>query len=243
MFLEWLVSHFAYKVVGVSDHTTRNLIHYEKISPRKTMTIMNGIDEDKYRITIDTSRKKEEMGINPEGPVIGLGVRLSEQKGITYLLQAMPDILKKFPGLTLLIAGEGPLEDNLKTEARDLGIHDHVVFAGPRLDMPEILQVLDLYVLPSLWEGLPMVLLEAMAAECPIVATDVGGNSMAIQNDVNGILVPSQSPSELAGAVIGLLGDKEKRSRYIRRGREIFDEKFSARVMAANYEKLYMRNV
>ncbi|HPB39051.1 MAG TPA: glycosyltransferase [Syntrophorhabdus sp.] len=241
MFLEWLVSHFAYRVVGVSDHTTRNLIRYEKISAKKTMTIMNGIYGEKYRISIDTIKKKMELGIRHDGPVIGLGVRLSEQKGITYLLQAMPDILKGFPELTLLIAGEGQLEDQLKTEAKDRGISDHVIFAGPRLDMPEILKVLDLYVLPSLWEGLPMVLLEAMAAECPIVATDVGGNSMAIQNGVNGILVPAKSSVELAKAVIGLLSDEQTRHAFIQKGREIFDKKFSARIMTANYEQIYLR--
>lgn len=241
MFLEWIVSHFAYRVVGVSEHTTRNLIRYEKISPEKTLTIMNGIYGEKYRITIDTMKKKKELGIRHNGPVIGLGVRLSEQKGITYLLQAMPDILRVFPGLTLLIAGEGQLENELKTEAKDRGINDHVIFAGPRLDMPEILKVLDLYVLPSLWEGLPMVLLEAMAAECPIVATDVGGNSMAIENGVNGILVPSRSSAELAKAVIGLLRDEQRKYAFIQKGREIFDKKFSARVMTSSYEQLYLR--
>jgi len=240
MFLEWLFSHFAYRVVGVSDHTSENLIRYEKISKRKIVTIMNGIDGEKYSINIDKDKKRNELGIRQGGMVIGLGVRLSEQKGITYLLQAMPDILIQFPDLTLLIAGDGHLADNLKAEAKGLGIHDHVVFAGPRLDMPEILKVLDLYVLPSLWEGLPMVLLEAMAAGCPIVATDVGGNSMAIKNGINGRLIPSKSPQHLSQAIIELLDNPGLRNLYSQKGKDIFKNNFSARAMTSKYEILYL---
>ncbi len=242
MFSEWFMSHFAYKVVGVSDHTSNNLMKYEYISPKKIVTITNGIDGSRYDITIDKNKKRQELGINYDGPVIGLGVRLSPQKGITYLLRAMPDVINKFPNISLIIAGKGELERELKQEAINLGINNNVFFVGPRLDIPELLKLFDLYVLPSLWEGLPMVLIEAMAAGCPIVATDVGGNSTVIKHGNNGSLIQSESPHLLASEIIKILSENKLKNKYISNSLEIFQKKFSSKIMTTEYEKLYLRS-
>jgi len=241
MFAEWMMSHFAYKVVGVSDHTSQNLITYEKVSPKKLVTIMNGIDESKYNIKIDKAKKKKELGIIKDGPIIGLGVRLSQQKGITYLLKAMPEIIKEFPEITLIIAGKGDIEGDLKKEVNNLGIVKNTLFVGSRLDMPELFKLFDLYVLPSLWEGLPMVLLEAMAAGCPIITTDVGGNIMAIKHGENGSLIEPKNPELLSSEIMKLLLDERLRDKYIEKSFEIFHKKFNARIMTTQYEKLYLR--
>ena len=243
MFAEWLMSHFAYKVVGVSDHTSQNLVRYERISSQKVMTIVNGIDGSKYDITIDKGGKKKELGLTNSGPIIGLGVRLTEQKGITYLLQAMPEVIKIFPDITLVIAGEGPIEKELKRESTLLGIDQNVLFVGPRLDMPELLQIFDIYVLPSLWEGLPMVLLEAMAAGCPVIATKVGGVPTMIKHGENGSLIEPKNPQALTSEIIKLLSDKELRNRYSKNGLSQFREKFGADIMTRKYERLYLRNM
>lgn len=241
MFLEWLLSHYIYKVVGVSDHTVENLIKYEKISKEKTVSIMNGIDESLYEIDVKKEEMKKELGIKKCGPVIGLGVRLTKQKGIIYLLQAMKIILQKIPNISLIIAGSGPLENDLKKATLDMCIQESVYFIGPRLDMNRVLKYLDLYVLPSLWEGLPMVLLEAMAAGCPIVATNVGGNSMAIKHGHNGSLIEAKNVELLASEVIKMLQNEDLRHKYVRNSHEIFRECFSARIMTEKYEKLYLR--
>lgn len=243
MVAEWAMSQFAYKVVGVSEHTSENLMKYEKISPSQIVTIHNGIDGSKYDIAVDRKAKRRELGITGDGPVIGLGVRLSEQKGITYLLKAMPGIVQAFPEITLVIAGDGPLEKDLKAEAKTLGLEGKVLFIGPRLDIPDLLKTFDLYVLPSLWEGLPMVLLEAMAAGCPIVATDVGGVSRAIEHGLNGSLVKPKHPDLLTREITRLLLDDQLRSQYSNNGRKIFEEHFSARAMTSRYEQLYLRKV
>jgi glycosyltransferase involved in cell wall biosynthesis len=241
MFAEWLMSHFAYKIVGVSDHTSQNLIMYEKISPKKVVTIPNGIDGSRFQIIIDKEKKRKELGILKNGPIMGLGVRLTEQKGITYLLQAMPEIIKEIPNVTLVIAGEGPLDDSLKKECISLGLEENVLFVGRRLDIPELIKLFDLYVLPSLWEGLPMVLLEAMAAGCPIVATDVGGNSTLIEDGFNGSLVKSGDFSALSKEVIKLLIDRDICNKYSANSKKRFDDKFSANYMTKQYERLYLR--
>lgn len=240
MVAEWLMSHFVYRIVGVSEHTSKNLMKYERISADKIVTIPNGIDETTYDIEIDIDKKKGELGISAKAPVIGLGVRLTAQKGITYLLNAMPTVIRWFPAIALVIAGEGPLYNELQRETWALGIQDHVFFIGPRLDMPEVLKVFDLYVLPSVWEGLPMVLLEAMAAGCAIVATDVGGNRTPVQHGVNGSLVPAREPESLSAEIIRVLADRELRQGYVQEGRKMVSENFSARAMTRKYEELYL---
>lgn len=239
MFAEWLMSKYAYKVVGVSEHTSQNLVNYEKISKNKIITIPNGIDESIYNIKINKDNKKKELGIDPSSPVIGLGVRLTQQKGITYLLKAMTSIISAFPDITLLIAGQGESESELKNEAKELGVDKNIRFIGPRMDMPEILKILDLYVLPSIFEGLPMVLLEAMAAGCPIVATDVGGNSMAVIDGKTGVLVETKRPQLLADAIIRLLNDPELRDEYAKNAYERFKAEFTVATMTTRYENLY----
>ena len=241
MFAEWLLSHFVYKVVAVSEHTAFNLQKYEKISPRKIQIIYNGINRNIQNVAIDKSRKRAELGVVNSGPVIGLGVRLSEQKGITYLLSAMPEIIRIFPDITLVIAGKGPLEEKLKEQTSALGIESHVLFVGMRLDIPEVIKLFDCYVLPSLWEGLPMVLLEAMAVGCAIVATDVGGVSSIIKSGENGILTKPGNPRELTDGVIKMLSNEAFRAECIKNNLRIFNEKFDAAVMTRSYEKLYLR--
>ncbi|MBD0320264.1 MAG: glycosyltransferase [Gemmatimonadetes bacterium] len=241
MVAEHVLSHLVYKIVGVSEHTSANLIRHERISPRKLTTIPNGIDGSRYAAAVDLPAKRRELGITREGPVIGLGARLMEQKGVEYLLRALPAIVSRFPGLTLVVAGEGPLEAPLKQLASELGMDGHVRFVGVRLDLAELLHLFDLFVLPSIWEGLPMVLLEALAAGCPVVATDVGGVGTAIEDGVNGSLVPPRDPDALAAAVSALLADPALRDRYREAGRAVFRERFSAQAMARRYEALYSR--
>jgi len=241
MVAEWLMSQFAYKVVGCSEHTSRQLIKYEKISRRKIVTIPNGIDESRFQITIDKQQKRSELGITKSGPILGVAVRLSEQKGITYLLKAMPAILENHPDVTLVIAGDGDLKNELETEAAALNIADSVIFAGARRDIPELLQLFDIYVMPSLWEGLPMIILEAMAAGCPIVATDVGGNGSAVIDNQTGLLVKPHNSVMLAEAINRLLSQPELRARLTGAAAELFQRQFSAHSMTRRYEKLYLR--
>jgi len=242
MFAEWLVSHFAYKVVGVSEHTSSNLIKYEKISPKKITTIPNGIDASRYNLVIDKSQKKNEIGITNQGPVLGIGVRLEKQKGITYLLNAMPSIIREFPDITLVIAGKGSLEEDLRNEADQLNLNNNIIFTGPRLDIAELLRIFDLYVLPSLWEGLPMVLIEAMAAKCPIVATNVGGNYMAINHGINGSLVEPADSEVFATEIIKILKDDDLRTSYINEAYKKYEAEFSSRIMTDLYQKLYIES-
>lgn len=239
MFAEWLMSHFAYKVVGVSEHTSENLMKYEHISPSKIMTIPNGIDPAPYQIVIDKKEKRMELGLPAQGPILGVAVRLSEQKGITYLLQAMPQILSKFPDTSLVIAGDGPLKDDLIRQVKQLNIEKNVFFLGMRLDIPELLKLFDVYVLPSLWEGLPMIILEAMAAECAVIATDVGGVCTAIRNMETGLIVTTKGVADLSDAVCKLFADEAIKEKITKQALTLFLNQFSSEYMTKRYMAVY----
>lgn len=239
MFAEWCMSHFVYKMVGVSEQTTANLRKYERISARKLMTIENGIDGSRFDITIDIDAKRKELGLPMDGPVIGVISRLEKVKGITYLLQAMPEILKKYPQLTLLVVGDGSERVALEEECLHLGIQRHVVFVGSRSDIPEIFQVLDIYALPSLSEGLPLGLLEAMAAGCPVVVSKVGGIPNVVEDNKTALLVEPEEISTLIHRTLELLSNRELKKILSDSALKKFNKHYSAQLMADKYLELY----
>lgn len=239
MFAEWLVSHLVYKVVGVSDKTTQNLHTYEKIPWKKLVTIQNGIDQSKFEQPIDRKRKKKELGVPEESPIIGVISRIEKVKGISYLLQAMPRIVQEFQALKLLIVGDGSERENLQIKSRQLGIQENVFFTGIRNDVHELLQILDIYVLPSISEGLPMGLLEAMAAGCPVIASNVGGIPGVVGYEGNAILVHPGQPTEIASSVIFLLKNDQKRKNMASHLKDIFVTCYSATHMSKKYTDLY----
>jgi sugar transferase (PEP-CTERM/EpsH1 system associated) len=240
MFSEWVLSHFADQIVAVSETTKSGLVHYEKVSSSKIQVILNGIDEQKYSVRIDKDKKKKELGIVPNaGPILGWCGRLSPEKGLTYLIKAMELLRRGFPNILLLIAGAGALKEDLNRQAKDLGLERHVRFLGPRADVHEILMILDLFVLPSVREGLPLVLLEAMAAGVPIVATDVGGNHRAVQEAINGFLVKPGDPDSLYKAIKGLLENRKLRETFSRNALALFQKEFTLKKMVQEYELVY----
>jgi glycosyltransferase involved in cell wall biosynthesis len=240
MLAERILSHFVEKIVAVSEATKQKLISYEKIKADKITVIRNGIDHEKFNVRINQEEKKKELGAKDCYPILGIGVRLAKQKGIIYLLNALPKIVREFPKLMLLIAGYGEEENELKQEVVKLGIDHHVRFLGPRLDMPEILSILDVYVLPSIWEGLPLVVLEAMAARKPIVATAVDGTKEAVIHGHSGLLVPPQNPGALAEAILQVSRDKALALFLAKNAYNRFLEHFTVRKMVSRYEELYL---
>jgi len=241
LFAEWVMSHFVYKIAAVSDKTGEDLVRYEKIGRKKIVTVPNGVDQRLFEVPIDPETKKEEIGIRERYPILGIGARLVEVKGIEYLLGAVSELRRRYPRALLVIAGTGPWEKRLKDVARELGIEDHVAFLGARRDMHELLRVFDLYVLPSLSEGMPLALLEAMAAGCPVVATNVGGVPDIIIDGYNGMLVEPRNKDALAKAIRDMMDDDEKRNRFRERGRLLYERNYSAAAMTRRYERLYLR--
>lgn len=185
-------------------------------------------------------RIRGELGVPEEAPLVGTVGRLYPQKGQVYLLRAMAEVVKEVEGVRLLIVGDGPLRGELEAEARQLGIASRVVFAGLRRDVPAILSAIDLFTLPSLWEGFGLVLLEAMAASKPVIGTRVGSLPEVISENETGLLVPPSDPGSLARAILELLSRPERARRMGRAGRGRLESLFSLETMVRAWENLYV---
>jgi len=213
-----------------------------RIPANKVTTIYNGVALDLFQHPdhIRTHQIKQELGITDDALIIGCIGRLHPQKGYPQLLQALKDVKDKIPGVHLLIIGTGELDSQLKSMAHKLGLSKSVTFAGSRTDIPAILNCLDLFVLPSLWEGHPLVVLEAMAAGLPVVATQVGGTPEVVQNGETGLLVEPKDISQLASAMITLLQNPSLRKEMGIAGKKRV-RLFSIENMTQKTESLYMK--
>lgn len=160
------------------------------------------------------------------GFVVACIARLATQKGHRYLLQAFQTVVRQVPTARLWLAGEGPLRAELEATCKELGLGDHVQFLGRvnRADLPKLYSQLNAIVLASLWEGLPVTLIEAMSAGLPIVATAVGGNAELVRTGENGWIVPPHDPAALANALIQLANNNERRLQMGRCSRRYFEE-------------------
>ncbi len=161
--------------------------------------------------------------------------RLDKQKDHASLLEAA----RLVPDAVFVLVGDGPLREELEDRATRLGVEERVLFLGWREDIPEVLACADLFVLPSLYEGLPLALLEAMAAGLPIVATAIGGTSEAVVDGVTGLLVPPGEPRSLAAAIRRALDDEGLARRLGAASRERVRREFSAAAMARRTVSIY----
>jgi glycosyltransferase involved in cell wall biosynthesis len=232
------------KVVAVCKPAKQAEISRSKVDPDKVIVIPNCVDVDLVRPPGINSRNRvrEGLGIGDSEKMLLTIGRLHPQKGINYLLDSLSSMLQlSTHGIRLVIVGEGELEEKLKRQTQEQGLAEHVIFTGRRQDIPELLTAADLFVLASLWEGLPLVVLEAMAAELPIVATDVGGTAEAIIDGTSGLLVPPANSEKLAEKILTLLNDESLGQTLARNGLVKVKEEFSASSVAERFENLYLK--
>ena len=226
-------------VISVNETDRRRLVERGFASPDKIVTIPNGIDPQRFERQINAEAKKRELGLPPASPLVAQIGRLNQQKEARYFLEAASLVAKRYPQTVFLLVGEGPLRGDLEARAKRLGLGDKVRFLGWRDDVPEILACLGVFVLASLWEGLPYTLLEAMAARVPVVATAVGGNREAIMDRETGFLVSPRNATALAQATIKLLGDRALAKEMGEKGRRRVVERFSLETMITKTEAVY----
>jgi glycosyltransferase involved in cell wall biosynthesis len=169
------------------------------------------------------------------GPIVGAIGRLEEQKGFDVLLRSLADV----PDATLAVVGDGTERKPLQALAGALGVGERVVWAGWTSDPRAWLPAFDVFVLPSRFEGFPLALLEALLAECAVVASDVGSVAEAVRDRETGLLVPAEDPAALAAAVRQLLGDDGLRRQLGERGRRLVLERFTSEHMARSFRALY----
>lgn len=189
--------------VAISRATKRHMDSRlaARVRRRRATLIYNGISpEFLCRVRRDSART-----MRTGAPRLGIIGRLERQKGHTYLLEAMRQVLDEVPAAEVWVVGTGSLREPLEQQARELDVAHAVQFLGQRSDIPDILDQLDLLVSASIWEGFPTVILEAMAARLPVVATDVSGSRELVQNEETGLLVPMRAPDRLARAILWMI--------------------------------------
>jgi len=208
----------------------------EGARPESLVYIPNGVDAALYTQPVSRAALRAELGLGADAVLIGSVGRLTHQKGFDVLLQALAR-----PGLEavhLLLAGAGEELERLHVLARSLGISQRAHFAGYRRDVPQWLGALDLYVHPSRFEGTPNILLEAMAAACPIVATNIDGNSEVLTDGRHGWLVPHDHPVALADAIRAALADPPEARRRGQAAQERVRQYFSLPRMVEAWERV-----
>ncbi len=236
-----LASTVFHKIVGVSQDTTRAFGLYG-ISSQKAVTILNGIEEKKF------SRKQKEANqatvettdcCTQREWVVGSVARLSPEKGIHHLLQAHSILRSRGVLIRLVLVGEGPQRSDLEMLARTLGISTTVEFLGYQEHVETFLSTFDIFVLPSMTEGIPLSLLEAMANGLPVVATNVGGIPEIVVHQESGLLVSPGQPEALAQALEQLIQDPGEADRIAKNAECRIRERFGMIAMSEAYQHLY----
>ncbi|MFP4322895.1 MAG: glycosyltransferase [Anaerolineales bacterium] len=204
----WVLWRLTDRGIAISEHIRRFVIGIEGARPAQVKTIHYGYAPPEA--VQDGGSIRRELGIPIEAPVIGSVCRLTEQKGLRYALDALPRVLAQFPQAHYIMAGDGPLRDDLRAQVAHLGLAERVHFLGWRADKLAVMAACDIFLAPSLWEGFGLVFLEAMAQALPIVSTQVSAVPEIVQEGVTGHLVPPRDVGALAAALIALLSDPQR---------------------------------
>lgn len=208
-----LLAPLTHRAIAVSGSTRDFLVRERHVPERLVRLIWNGAPLDEFApVSRERAlRVRRELLIPEEAPVVGAIGRLNTQKGHTYLLEAAPRILQADGRTFFLIVGDGDLMDPLRQQARALGLGDRVRFAGHRSDVPDVLGAIDVLAIPSLYEGTPLALFEAMAAGKAIVSSAVDGCAEVLEHGRTALLVPPRDKDALAAAIGTLLADPDQR--------------------------------
>lgn len=222
------------KVIAVSEILRQETLNHN-VAPRKVLTINNGINIERFKNQKKTDSIRKEFGIDKSYKVIGTVGRLSEEKGFIQLLNVAQKVFNKYPKTVFLIIGDGPLRKELQREYYSPSI----IFTGIRNDVPDLYRCMDIFVLPSLAEGLPMALLEAMASKLPVVATRVGAVPTVIVDKETGLLIEPGNEESIKVSLLHLLENSTLAKSMGQNGYNYVKQHFSSENMARDYLNIY----
>ncbi|MBV9082417.1 MAG: glycosyltransferase [Acidobacteriaceae bacterium] len=220
-------------LIAVSEQTRQGMLR-SGASRKRTHTILNGIQPRRNMRDI-TTRKSARL-------VIGSVGRLSPEKGIDRLIRAFAALHSRYPAAALHIVGDGPERSSLEALARELCVAASVKFLGRSSDVFSALQMMDIFVLPSLTEGIPLALLEGMSARLPVIATAVGGVPEVVVDGVSGMLIPPNDVPALTNALGRLMADSAVRESLAKNAVARVEQQFSLAAMANKYRSIYQES-
>jgi len=219
--------------VAVSESTREFCVKGRKLSPKRVKKIFLGAPLDEFQPFMPEARREDD-GLKLFGTV----TRLHESKGNYYFVEAAAVVAKKIPEARFVVVGEGPLQPELEAQARRLGIGDRVIFLGFKRDVAACFASFDVVVFPSLWEGTPLTVFEAMALERPILSTDVDGLREVLVHDQNALVVPPRDAKALAEGMVRLVED-ETLARRLAEGAHATSKRFGIQTFVDTMERLY----
>jgi glycosyltransferase involved in cell wall biosynthesis len=225
-------------VSDANQHTGR-----KALGAFRSVVVKNGVNLQKFNAAADYPNIKTAYGIPEHHLVLGYIVRITGQKDPLGMIRAFAAVCAAYPDVTLLMIGEGDLKDAAIRLAKDLEIDSRIVFDNFRTDVPAVLHAVDIYCLPSLWEGFPIGVLEAMAMGKAVIASDVDGTKEAIQHEETGLLVPAKNTPALVQAIARLLDDSQLRLKLQTNARNCIIANFDAKIMTGKIETLYQQLV
>ena len=239
---DWLVGRWPFamadRIIAVSEWVRGDIAKYH-IDAGKIIPVHNGINVDEFRPS-EAKNVRTQYGIGDRPMLLFVG-RMITQKGIPYLIEAMPLVLKEHPEAKLFLVGRGSLLEGLKSKVASMRLEKSVIFSGYMSEemLKEAYGTCDLFVLPSVWEVLPIAVLEAMSSGKPVVCTDAGGDREMVRDGVNGYVVPMRNPKALAEKINMVLADAEMRSRMGAASRKIAEEEFHWKLIASATKQVY----
>ncbi|MBI4355785.1 MAG: glycosyltransferase [Candidatus Omnitrophica bacterium] len=246
--IQWSFAAVERWVAGLIDrlvvvcHSERREYVDRRIAPAaKYLLVRSGLDVRRFveAAPVDVGSLRRALGLSADGPVIGHVARLTPEKGHRIGIQALAQVVQRYPTAQLLLVGDGATEDTLRRLVAEQGLTERVRFAGFRADIPAVLQAIDIFIQPSLWEGLPRAMVEAMLMAKPVVATSVGGIPEVITHEVSGLLISPNNPGALTAAILRLLDDPALSQRLAAAGRRLVEQEFEITRTTAQLSALY----
>ncbi len=241
IFLERLTAKITNKLVAVSKENVKKGLYYNIGKPEQYAVIHSGIKfENFWQVNVNIEEKKKELGINVNSGVVGMVACFKPQKAPEDFIKMANIVAKQKSDTQFLLVGDGELRSQLERLIKTYKLESKVILAGWRTDIPEIISILDVFVLTSLWEGLPRVILESFICRKPVVVTNIDGINEIVRDDENGFLFSPHDIKGMAEKVIFLLENKEKAKKMGEKGGNlIIQSSFNIDVMVREIEALY----
>lgn len=225
-----------YHIIAVGNKVKKNLVDFHKIDSRHIKVIPNTVDKSDGIASEDQrlSQLKKNGNI-----LVGNVGRLSKQKGQRYFLQAASSVIKKFPNVFFILVGDGECREELERFVDEMSINDRVIFLGFRDDVRDLMHQFDILVLSSLWEGLPLVPIEAFSVGKAVIASNIDGTDEIVEDGINGILYDPYGADLLAEKICHVISDPKEWARLSQNALESYEKKYSYQIFSDRYKEYY----